>query len=355
LVLSLGFILAFIGAAVALLVGILIFGDVSEAIVCPAPASGPVVVNGTEALNQGTYGSSADGKYYESDVQESFISVSGAINQGAYQTGAATEAIQGEMRFGTPSQWGFLHRANVGSNITSINFWLKGDVDGAPEYPILQNIEEPSDDSNEFYLFTQGSALRFFIYEDSSTIVASGGLGANSRPPDDSNWHMVSIIMNKGNDTGVDDLATMWLDGVRIVNTGQATAGNPFTGTGADSDQGLIVGSEKGQSATTENGFALDDLTVWNGYQLTQSDIDDLYNGGSGSSAGATGENISPSTQRLHITFDTFSVGSGGSSGQGSEQCESAKDTAWTVIGILPVALFFALFAIFGALGRPQG
>jgi len=35
----------------------------------------------------------------------------------------------------------------------------------------------------------------------------------------------------------------------------------------------------------------------------------------------------------------------------GTTECENAKDTAWTVIGILPVALFFALFAIFGALG----
>jgi len=35
----------------------------------------------------------------------------------------------------------------------------------------------------------------------------------------------------------------------------------------------------------------------------------------------------------------------------GTTECETAKDTAWTVIGILPVALFFALFAIFGALG----
>jgi CDP-diglyceride synthetase len=38
----------------------------------------------------------------------------------------------------------------------------------------------------------------------------------------------------------------------------------------------------------------------------------------------------------------------------GSTECENAKDTAWTVIGILPVALFFALFAIFGALGGRQ-
>ena len=40
--------------------------------------------------------------------------------------------------------------------------------------------------------------------------------------------------------------------------------------------------------------------------------------------------------------------------GHGKTACNDAKDTAWTVIGILPVALFFALFAIFGALGGRQ-
>ena len=40
--------------------------------------------------------------------------------------------------------------------------------------------------------------------------------------------------------------------------------------------------------------------------------------------------------------------------GNGKTACADAKDTAWTVIGILPVALFFALFAIFGAIGGRQ-
>ena len=39
---------------------------------------------------------------------------------------------------------------------------------------------------------------------------------------------------------------------------------------------------------------------------------------------------------------------------QGYTECSDAKNTAWTVIGILPVALFFALFAIFGSLGGRQ-
>jgi CDP-diglyceride synthetase len=38
----------------------------------------------------------------------------------------------------------------------------------------------------------------------------------------------------------------------------------------------------------------------------------------------------------------------------GTTECENAEDTGWTVIGILPVALFFALFAMFGSLGGKQ-
>ena len=42
------------------------------------------------------------------------------------------------------------------------------------------------------------------------------------------------------------------------------------------------------------------------------------------------------------------------SAGAGNAECENAKNIAFTVIGILPVALFFALFAIFGSLGGSQ-
>lgn len=33
------------------------------------------------------------------------------------------------------------------------------------------------------------------------------------------------------------------------------------------------------------------------------------------------------------------------------EQCSSTKSTAWVVIGILPIALFFVMFQIFGGIG----
>ena len=39
---------------------------------------------------------------------------------------------------------------------------------------------------------------------------------------------------------------------------------------------------------------------------------------------------------------------------QGYKECQSAKNTAWTVLGILPITLFFVLFSIFGAFGRSE-
>ena len=39
---------------------------------------------------------------------------------------------------------------------------------------------------------------------------------------------------------------------------------------------------------------------------------------------------------------------------QGFKECQSAKTTAWTVLGILPITLFFVLFSIFGAFGRSE-
>ena len=40
--------------------------------------------------------------------------------------------------------------------------------------------------------------------------------------------------------------------------------------------------------------------------------------------------------------------------GKGYEACTQAKQTAWTILGILPVVLFFALFTIFGKFGKSE-
>lgn len=39
----------------------------------------------------------------------------------------------------------------------------------------------------------------------------------------------------------------------------------------------------------------------------------------------------------------------------GNTACTRAKSIAWTVISILPISMFFALFAIFGGFSRAVG
>jgi len=55
------------------------------------------------------------------------------------------------------------------------------------------------------------------------------------------------------------------------------------------------------------------------------------------------------------VTVTTSNIGSvGGDNAPGNKECVSAKNTAWTVLGILPITLFFVLFSIFGAFGRSE-
>ena len=53
------------------------------------------------------------------------------------------------------------------------------------------------------------------------------------------------------------------------------------------------------------------------------------------------------------ITSETVTA-QGGAQVEGNKECISAKNTAWTVLGILPITLFFVLFSIFGAFGRSE-
>ena len=379
MVLSLPLVLALVGSATGLIIGMLIFGEVSDALVCPtAGGGGGNFTSFQVANNLGSLGSSANGRYYENNNHASFNNVPGRINEAVYQEGTSSLEDQGEIRFGTASQWDFLHRPNSGSNITSINFWIKGDVDGAPEYPIFGT--QDGTNTNIIYFSTTGSSSSVIIRENGVS-VSGDGIGA-TRPPDDSQWHMLSIVMDKGTSnstiTASQAFGFGWYNSCRFFNTDcnftfemvcldticdnhKRWVTNQFNGLGASSLNELIFGDNiSGQfGSVTENSFALDDITIWQGYQLTQTDIVTLYNSGSGSSAGATGSSIALANQVLHVPFDTgtFATGSEGSmdgDGEGetgSEQCLQAKDTAWTVIAILPVALFFGLFAIFSSLG----
>src|SRR3990172_6657654 len=257
MVLSLPFILAFIGSAVALIVGMVIYGDISEAIECPASGTGGGGGGGGETVafiqsydNLGTLGSGTEALYYEFEAPSNFVSTTGRINQGVIQNGTSSLDSNGEIVLdGDRTTWSFLHGGGVGMDEVSVNLWINGDVDGSPTYPILTNRNQFS--GNGFNLLTQGTTTYLYVYEAGTNRLSSS---ASTIPPDDSQWHMLTVTYDKS-----------------------ITTGNP---------NAVIY---------------LDDVAVWNGYILTSTDVTNLYNSGSGMAASS----VSSSDLVGYWSFDT--------------------------------------------------
>ncbi len=357
MVLSLGFILAFIGAAVALLIGILIFSEVSDAIICPA---GGTIGGGTIPFQIESYESVPNQflAVYEESESPSFFQVAGPttpsggglLSDAVTQNGTSSGQTNGEILLATASQWNFLHQPNTGSNLTSLNMWINGDTVGSAFYPILTNHAQVEGDG--FQLGTDQGRLLLLLEQGGGVKFSLNIADFPLEPPDDGQWHMLSVSYDKGD-------SSEYLVCVDATCQGDtAGAGSAWTASVVAAVDPLTIGSDSDHATSggvVENTFDFDDLAIWTGYELTQGDITTLYNSG----VGVPANTISPLNMIAYWTFNNSTViGSGGETlpgseaGQGSAECENAKDTAWTVIGILPVALFFALFAIFGALGR---
>jgi len=353
MVLSLGFILAFIGAAVALLIGILIFSEVSDSIICPAGEVLPGSPGNFTSIggynNLGSLGDLGDAFYFTSEVADDFVSVAGIMGQAVINNGTGDGNTNSFVEFGdTPSTWNFMHVGNSGSNLTSINMWVNGDFDGSTAYPILGSFPLNGAGTG-VSIGTESLNTRMTIRENNVNIDADFVFAI---PADDSNWHMVTAVYDKGNSTGI--YGFICIDAVCLTVESLA---NQFTGTATAATFNLTASALKAVSFGIDNTIMNDEITIWNGWLLTPAQINTMWNGGAGSSSAG----IASGTIVLRVTFDDATafntVGGtpgtpGSSEQQGFQECENAKDTAWTVIGILPVALFFALFAIFGALGR---
>jgi len=368
LVLSLPFILAFIGSAVALIVGMVIYGDISEAIECPVDGGvgGGGLTNVTSYDNLGTLGSIADATYAEFEVVAEFLPpITGRINEGVRQEGTDSGDSNGEIYLGsTPSTWDFLHNSDIGSEKISINLWIRGNLNTSSAsiiVPILTNtcgvffegIEQCSNPisggENGVYLHTRGSPEIPFSETTELPVIVNNSTQMSQEVddvPSDDDWHMITVLYNKTIGFGkicIDGSSNCGVDG---------TAGWDSAGSAIHR---LTIGSDNDVTQSTDHlelTFEIDDLTFWHGYTLTDTDIDNLFNGGAGASAGSSGLAISVATQKGHWNFDNPTAnGVSGGAQVGSEQCQQAKDISWTVIGIIPVALFFSLFAIFSALG----
>src|SRR3990172_1747569 len=308
MVLSLPFVLAFIGSAVGLVIGMVIYGDISEAIECPASgSSGGGGGGGGETIsfietydNLGTFGSVADAHYYEDESPSNFVTTTGILNGAVIQNGTSSLDSNGViyLGLGLPAQvnnlWSFLHLGGEGMDEISINLWINGDVDGSPTYPILSNRNSFSDGLS---LFTQTTSTYLYVYEGGTNRLAES---AGSIPPDDSQWHMLTVTYDKSILSGNAN-AVIYLDGVAV---GGGDTDSDFDGTGqAVPSFDLTIGSKEDQTGggVTENTFDVDDVAIWNGYLLTSTDVTNLYNSG----AGSTASSISSGDLVGYWSFDT--------------------------------------------------
>src|SRR3990172_1490109 len=199
------------------------------------------------APNAGTFGSSADGIYFVNNIETNFVDITGIINQGVRQGSGGQES---EIRydFDGTSAWNFLHTLS-GDNKTSINFWVRGDID-QPDSVTL--IDTTGGSNNGFVLYTDTGEINLYLLEESTEIIY--GIFSLGIPPDDSNWHLISLMMDKGNTT---NFAKLCIDG--STNCQSLNIDNQFSGSGSDADYTLTIGSS--HFTSTEFEFDVDDVT----------------------------------------------------------------------------------------------
>ena len=260
----------------------------------PAPAGF------SQAVNAGTYGSSANGLYFENAIQTNFQSVTGILGNGVLQEGIVSGDTDGQVRFGTTSQWNFLH-TNSSSTLVSMNIWFNGDLFDdtfGTNTAVISTFSNFNGEENGFLLYGRGGA-RIEVYENLENILAGNFAGITFDGTDDSNWHLLSL----GLDYTSSNPSIFCIDAV----CGTDFTNMDFAGNGGSATHTLTIGNQDTDNGNVwDTSYQVDDFTIWHGYNLTQSDIDTLYNGGAGSSAGSTGSNLQPSFQVLHVTFDSF-------------------------------------------------
>jgi len=232
-----------------------------------------VDISNDTATNFGTFVTNATAEYFSNSVKTPFvINATGKIAQAVIQNGTSSLDTQGEIRFGNAtnrSQWEFLQRANVGSNITSINLWINGDLVGSPHYPIFETHTGNNPTNGFSYDASEGNM--FLRIEEGGTQHTKTW---SSDIPDDGQWHMVTIIFDKN------ALASTWIQYIDGVVSGQFFAsGGVFTGGGGAIVKTLTLGGTATASgnAVTENTYNVDDFAIWNGYQLTADDVAELF------------------------------------------------------------------------------
>ena len=223
--------------------------------------------NGLSTLNLGTLGSDADAQYFIPNDNLTATAIvtntTGLINESIFQDGDVDGIDRAEVRLGTDadrSQWNFLHQPNVGFNQTSINFWINGDVVGGADYPILDSVTSTvpvGTTLTGFTIFTQSGSTNVRMYNDDVLPFADNFVG--QEPPDDGQWHMITVTMDKGNTTGTWGL--ICIDGSSNCDT--LDLGTKVFGTPMTANSTLSLGSRNdAEGNLVENKFNIDDLAI---------------------------------------------------------------------------------------------
>jgi hypothetical protein len=241
--------------------------------------------------NLGFIGSNADGTYLNNGLPLDIWRNSSSILGQAVRINETTS-----VEFGSDAnkgQWDFLHDPTK-SNQTSVSLWGKGDFDGESIYPILYT----GDQTDGFLIHAFFNTLSLGIVENDNSIILPDDSGLSI--PDDGNFHMFTVLVDKNNETSTVKLC---VDGASNCTTVDRV--NTWTGIPSLSDHVLSLGNNfcDAQSCIAFYWQA-DDLAIWKDYILTSTDINNLYNSGTGSPAGSSGANIQPANLVAYYTFD---------------------------------------------------
>ena len=257
--------------------------------------------------NTGSFGGSAT--YFEDDIETPFISITGILNQGIFQKGqfGVGAGEDGYIQIGSPSQWSY--HTTSGPQLTSFNFWIKGDVatfsgGGEGNNALISTMNAGTGDTDGIILSTVEDGMNLVIKENDN-YVENTYFDGQILPPDDGEWHMITLTMDKSKFDGtLQDWAILCVD---TSCKGNNDITGTFTGDGNTAPNTLTIAGLHYVENPFDMQYGIDDLSIWHGYILTPIDISNLYNSG----VGQVGSSIQPASQVVSLSFDTLSAGSG--------------------------------------------
>jgi len=337
MVLSLAFILAFIGSAVALLIGILIFSEVEGAIASTfGVATGGGITTDSAILYSCDYPSASTNKLNQvalPSLTETFPSATVSISG---QTMTGSSGCVGMAQDPTTSIWYQIHRVSGGG--------------GAPHHLVTLDINTGVGSTvgsltNGYQTMAFDKDGNLYIHTNSNSAVSqleiiNKATGAIISTCDESSSPSIGSFSEVGLVYDYNQEKLYIIEGTEFFEL---------------TDTSL---ADCGVSApTTVTGFGITGYT-----SFTYDTVNSLIYVASQSGGGYRIVTLDPVTAVSSLVTNTslaviekgigFELSSSGGSGGTPQAFAQASNVAFTVIGILPVALFFALFAIFS--GRTE-